>query len=246
MFLRRHMRKKGGTEYESWTLVETVRTARGPRQRIIATIGKLPGLNKEERMGWEDIGRFLSGKPRPHPDLFIPEEERPLWATVDLRGVQIERMRHFGDVYLGLVLWHRLGLSEFCKEEIPTGREEIPWQVMAAVLTLARFCAPSSELQIAESWYAKTALDDLLGVSAERRSMTTGSTGRLMPCCRTRTPCAGICRNAMVSCSGRLSTFSSMTLHPRILKAAASKMSGPSGVTAGTDGLIVCRCALVW
>lgn len=168
MYLRRHMRKKGGAEYESWTLVETVRTARGPRQRIIATIGKLPGLNKEERMGWEDIGRFLSGKPRPHPDLFMPEEERPLWATVDLRGVHVERMRHFGDVYLGLVLWHRLGLSEFCKEEIPHGREEIPWQVMTAVLTLARFCAPSSELQIAESWYAKTALDDLLGIPAEK------------------------------------------------------------------------------
>ena len=35
------------------------------------------------------------------------------------------------------------------------------------ILTVARFCAPSSELQIAESWYDKTALDDLLGVSPE-------------------------------------------------------------------------------
>jgi transposase len=40
--------------------------------------------------------------------------------------------------------------------------------MMAAVLILARFCAPSSELQIAESWYAKTALDDLVGVPAEK------------------------------------------------------------------------------
>jgi hypothetical protein len=39
---------------------------------------------------------------------------------------------------------------------------------MACVLTLARFCAPSSELQIAESWYEKTALDDLLGVPEEK------------------------------------------------------------------------------
>lgn len=39
---------------------------------------------------------------------------------------------------------------------------------MASVLVLARLCAPSSELQIAESWYEKTALDDLLGVPAEK------------------------------------------------------------------------------
>jgi transposase len=35
---------------------------------------------------------------------------------------------------------------------------------------LARFCAPSSELQIAESWYGKTALDDLLGATGDKIS----------------------------------------------------------------------------
>lgn len=100
--------------------------------------------------------------------MFEKTPETPEWATVNLRGVQVERLRHFGDVYLGLVLWHRLGLMEFCKGQIPEGREDIPWSVMAAVLTLARFCAPSSELQIAESWYAKTALDDLVGVPSEK------------------------------------------------------------------------------
>jgi transposase len=125
-------------------------------------------LDKEERIGWEAIGRFLDGKPQPQPDFFKREDEAPLWATVDIKRVSIERMRHFGDVYLGLLLWNRLGLSTFCQEHIPPGREEISWSVMAAVLTLARFCAPSSELQIAESWYAKTALDDLVGVPAEK------------------------------------------------------------------------------
>ena len=47
---------------------------------------------------------------------------------------------------------------------MPSGKEEIPWALMACILTLARFCAPSSELKIAEHWYGKTALDDLLGV----------------------------------------------------------------------------------
>ena len=70
MYLRRATRKKGGVEYDYWLLVESFRTARGPRQRVVATIGKLPGLDQEERIGWEEIGRILSGKPRPAPDLF--------------------------------------------------------------------------------------------------------------------------------------------------------------------------------
>ena len=31
MFLRRNTKKKGGVDYDCWTLVESVRTARGPR-----------------------------------------------------------------------------------------------------------------------------------------------------------------------------------------------------------------------
>jgi transposase len=170
MFLRRNTKKKNGEGYECWTLVESIRTARGPRQRIVATIGKLPGLDREERIGWDEIGRILSGKPRPEAELFSQPEDPPSWATVNLSGVSVERLRRFGDVYLGLLLWNRLGFAEFCKEQMPSGREEIPWSIVAAVLVLARFCAPSSELQIAESWYDKTALDDMLGVRSDKVS----------------------------------------------------------------------------
>jgi len=170
MFLRRNTKRKNGEGYECWTLVESIRTARGPRQRIVATIGKLPGLDREERIGWDEIGRILSGKPRPEAGLFSQPEEPPSWATVNLSGVSVERLRSFGDVYLGILLWNRLGFAEFCKQQMPSGREEIPWSIMAAVLVLARFCAPSSELQIAESWYDKTALEDLLGVRSDKIS----------------------------------------------------------------------------
>jgi transposase len=168
MYLRRNRKQKNGADYDCWTLVESVRTPRGPRQRIVATIGKLPGLDREERIGWDEIGRILSGKPRPEPGLFHQIEEPPSWATVNVSGVSVERLRHFGDVYLGLLLWNRLGLADFCRENIPAGREEIPWSIMAALLVLARFCAPSSELQIAESWFEKSALDDLLGVPVDK------------------------------------------------------------------------------
>lgn len=168
MYLRRHSKKSGGVDYESWTLVESERTAAGPRQRIVATIGKLPGLDREERVGWEEIGRILDGKPRPSLPLFDEAEDIPSWATVNIRGVQVERLRSFGDVYLGLALWKRLQLDTFCMEYMKPGKEEIPWSLMACILTLARFCAPSSELQIADFWYGTTALDDLLGVPREK------------------------------------------------------------------------------
>ena len=44
MYLRRNRRRKSGEDYDYWTLVESVRTARGPRQRNVAHIGKEPGL----------------------------------------------------------------------------------------------------------------------------------------------------------------------------------------------------------
>ena len=48
------------------------------------------------------------------------------------------------------------------------GREAVAWSTMAAILTIARLCEPSSELHIAEDWYRRTALEDLLGVPAEQ------------------------------------------------------------------------------
>lgn len=168
MYLRRHTRKRDGVRYESWTVVESVRTLQGPRQRIVATLGKLPGMENEERVGWEEIVRVLDGKPLQEEGLFETLDETPQWATVNVKGVRVERLRCFGDVYLGLVLWKRLGLAEFWESYLPQGKEEIAWSVMACILTLARFCAPSSELQIAEHWYGTTALGDLLGVPSEK------------------------------------------------------------------------------
>jgi transposase len=63
---------------------------------------------------------------------------------------------------------HRLGLVEFLRERLPGGREDIPWWLMAQVLVLSRFTDPSSELHIAEHSYEHSALEDLLGIPAEK------------------------------------------------------------------------------
>ncbi|MDA1088299.1 MAG: IS1634 family transposase [Verrucomicrobia bacterium] len=168
MFLRRNRKRSGDEVYEYWTLVESVRTARGPRQRVVATLGKLPGLDTEERAGWDEIARLLDGRPRPSAqgDLFRAEPEPPRWAQVDLSSVRVERVREFGKAYLGLALWRRLGLHEFFEAHARKGREQVDWATVACILSLGRFCAQGSELALGEHWYATTALDDLLGVSA--------------------------------------------------------------------------------
>jgi len=169
MFLRRCKRKKNGKQHTYWALVESYRTARGSRQRVVAYLGELKG---NEQSGWTQLGQRLDKKSRPHPSLFDPPhyddptDDEPV--EINLKGVRLERLRDFGDVWLALGLWRLLGLNKLLSNRMPEGREEISWHVVAAILTIARFCEPSSELHIEDSWYARTALEDLLGVSPEK------------------------------------------------------------------------------
>jgi transposase len=168
MFLRRNRRTLNGECYEYWTLVKTVRTAKGPRQEIVATLGKEPGLESVTRHGWEQVADLLEGRTPAAVQGQLGQElsagAPPQWAQVDLSGVRVERVREFGQVYLGLSLWRRLGLHTLLREIIEPGQEEVPWDVMACILTLARFCGQRSELEVAERWYADSVLEDLLGV----------------------------------------------------------------------------------
>jgi hypothetical protein len=68
----------------------------------------------------------------------------------------------------GLAAVARFALDRFCEDRLAEGRERAPWPAIAAILVIARLCEPASELHIAEDWYRRTALDDLLGVPAER------------------------------------------------------------------------------
>jgi transposase len=171
MYLRRHRSGSGEQVYEYWTLVKSVRTACGPRQEIVATLGKLPGLDQQVRASWEEVEALLDGKSSSNQQLSFGESggaEKPLWREVNVDEVRVERTREFGEVYLGLALWRRLHLHTLLGELIGWGKEEVPWELTASVLTVARFCGQLSELGVAERWYQRTALEDLLGVSWDK------------------------------------------------------------------------------
>ncbi len=169
MFLRRCDRKKNGKRHTYWALVESYRTGRGSRQRVVAYLGE---LKPSERNGWAELGRRMSKRERPQRSLFDPprydepRDDEPV--LVKLSGIRMERLRDFGDVWLALGLWRLLGLDKLLSGLLPQGRESVSWERVAAVLTIARFCEPSSELHIADTWYRRTALDDLLGVGEKK------------------------------------------------------------------------------
>jgi transposase len=169
MFLKRLERRKNGKNHTYWALVESIRTARGSRHRVVAYLGE---LKKSERNGWAQLCRRLNKDQRPEPSLFDPphyddpSDDEPV--LVKLKGIRLQRLRDFGDVWLALGLWRLLGLDTLLSSLIPEGYEDVPWPVVAAILTIARFCEPSSELHIADTWYRRTALEDLLGVRVDQ------------------------------------------------------------------------------
>jgi len=159
MFIRPCYRNKNGKRHAYWALVESYRTERGPRQRVVAYLGQ---LDEHGRLGVKEAAQ---GRPN-HRQKKLFEEVEPQWVEVDASRVRVENRRDFGGPWLALEMVRRLGLKDFLDAVLPKGQEEIPWSAMALVLVVSRLCNPSSELHIAEHFYRQTAMAELLGVPA--------------------------------------------------------------------------------
>jgi transposase len=167
MFLRSHRRDKDGKQHSYWSLVETVRTPEGPRQRTLCYLGE---LNSTAQARWlkaievfNEQGEALQLKL--FPSTVEAPADDPQVARVLLNKVRLERTREFGSCWLGLQLWKRLELDRFFEASIDEHAADVPWSRVAAVLAINRLCAPGSELAIEERWYPATALDDLLRIT---------------------------------------------------------------------------------
>ena len=162
MYLRHTIRKKDGKVHRYWCLVRSVRIGRRVVQQVVAHLGE---LDEQGRVAARTLARRLIGTPE-QAQLF-DDGSGQIAVPVRLKGIWVERARQFGDVYLALALWRGIGLEDLCERLLPMGKERISWAKMAAVLVTARFCEPSSELHIAEDWYRRTALGDLLQLDEE-------------------------------------------------------------------------------
>jgi transposase len=163
MFIRQKFTKdSNGKRHAYWALVESYRTERGPRQRVVAWLGR---IDERGRLGVEQAAK--NNEPSNQLSLF-DDKQTPRWVKVDTANLRIENCKRFGEPWLAIQLIQRLKLDEFLRRVMPRGREQVPWSVAVMILIIARLCEPSSELYIAEQWYPKTALPELLGVPTSR------------------------------------------------------------------------------
>jgi transposase len=166
MFLRPNHRSKDGKEHTYWSLVESVRTRNGPRQRTLCHLGE---LNSSDQARWLRTVEVFNEHGEAQqlklfPSYVEPPAGDPQVARVLIHRVRLERTRQFGACYLGLELWRRLQLDRFFEQAVDDDPADVPWSRVAALLAINRLCAPGSELAIEQRWYPSTALDDLLGI----------------------------------------------------------------------------------
>jgi transposase len=166
MFLRPNHRSKDGKDHTYWSLVETVRTPDGPRQKTLCHLGE---LNTTAQARWLRTVEVFNGQGEGQqlklfPSDVAPPANDPEVARVLLKKVRLERTRQFGACFLGLELWKRLELDSFFEGTIDDAPADVPWSRVAALLAINRLCAPGSELAIEQRWYPSTALDDLLEI----------------------------------------------------------------------------------
>src|SRR5258708_30186947 len=88
MYLRRCYRKKDGKRHGYWALVESYRSSRGPRQRVVAYLGEMDAAG---RLG---IRQQAAGAVAvAQRGLF--RDVAPQWVEVDLKRIAAERKRTF-------------------------------------------------------------------------------------------------------------------------------------------------------
>lgn len=201
MFLKRLQRRKSGKKHTYWALIESIRTARGSRHRVVAYLGE---LKKSERNGWAQLCRRLNKEQRPQPSLFDPPhyddptDDEPV--LVKLKGIRLQRLRDFGDVWLALGRWRLLGLDTLLGGSMPTGQEEVSWATVAAILTIGRFvnhpvsCTLQTRGTVGQLWR-------ICWVYPLNRFTTAGSTPAWTNSYPTRRPSSDISRNASGTCS---------------------------------------------
>jgi hypothetical protein len=186
VFLRSHGRDKDGKHHNYFSLVETVRTPDGPRQRTLCYLGE---LHHREQTRWHKAVEVFTDDGQSRQLKLFPAEadlanDDPGIARVLVDKVRLERVRRFGDCFLGLELWKRLGLDDLFEDTLDRERADVAWSRVAAVLAVNRLCAPGSELAIEQRWYPTTALDDLLRIPDGKLNHTRlyRCLDRLLPC----------------------------------------------------------------
>ena len=172
MYLRRTARRVGSKTYHNYLLVESVATAKGPRQRVICSLGALaPGPKDEWLSTARRLHAALAGQTALLPDATVdalaarvrPPRRAPAGGrgiTIDPEGVTFEDAREAGPVHVGHQMWRLLRLDPILADAGLSARARL----LTEVMTLNRLVSPASEHAMPD-WIRRTALADILGIN---------------------------------------------------------------------------------
>jgi transposase len=173
MYIRKSTRTYKGKTYINHLLVESVQTAKGPRQRTICSLGSLEPAPAEDWLGLaHKLQSALQGqaplsgsstkiqewveKARKKKSTVRSDGDRST-VTVEPDKVQVEQAREAGPVHVGHQLWGQLGMNRILQEAGLSTRA----CRLTEVMTLNRLICPSSEHAMPD-WIRRTALGDIL------------------------------------------------------------------------------------
>jgi transposase len=173
LFIKRTKRTLRGKTYTNHLLVESVATERGPRHRVVCSLGSLSPAPKaqwlklahhlQESLGGQESFLEHSGEQQ------ALVQKATLAAKgkgqrnagkdihIDLEQLEVEEARQAGAVHVGHQIWQRLGLDQILAEIGFSHKACLLTQLM----TLNRLIEPSSELAMSE-WVRRSALADIL------------------------------------------------------------------------------------
>ena len=193
MFIRRvqHTNKKNRKAYATYKLVDSIRTERGPRQRVILNLGVDFDLPKDK---WKDLANCIEGIiTGQRPLIAYPKEIRALgsryarhiirtqasavaaeaeditpdYATIDLNSVEDEEARTVGAEYVVYETIKELGLDRTLRE-LGLTRDQV---AASCGVIAARMIAPGSE-RATHHWLKHvSAVDELMGVDFSQLSL---------------------------------------------------------------------------
>src|SRR5215831_16985976 len=120
MFLRRYHRTKDGNTRTYYALVESVRTAAGPRQRIVAHLGE---LNHDQEERWQRTIVFYNCQGQAQELRLFPDDT-PFPDDANVVRVRLDTIgwsngRRFGDIWLARWLWQLLELDKILARHVP-------------------------------------------------------------------------------------------------------------------------------
>jgi transposase len=176
MYIRKSSRTYKGKTYSNYVLVESLLTPKGPRQKIICSLGDLRPRPQAE---WLVLAHKLTSALSGQADLLPPDTADPEFQDLldkvhsaappsasasDLLAVHVDQVRteesrEAGPVHAGYQFWRRLGLDGILAQ---AGLSERARQ-LACAMTLNRLIHPASELAMPD-WIRSTALSDILQV----------------------------------------------------------------------------------